>query len=36
MMNAEQLTRRETLRLAAAGVSARSCSGWLGSLEEGK
>lgn len=28
----QPLTRRETLRLAAAGVSAISCSGWLGSL----
>lgn len=36
MMDAEQLTRRESPRLAAAGVSASSCSGWLGSLEERK
>lgn len=32
MKNHHSLTRRETLRLAAAGVSAISCSGWLGSL----
>lgn len=28
----QPVTRRESLRLAAAGVSAISCSGWLGSL----
>ncbi len=28
----QPLTRRETLRLAAASVSAVSCSGWLNSL----
>ena len=32
MYSHQSLTRRETLRLAAAGVSAVSCSGWLGSL----
>ena len=32
MTDHRSLTRRETLRLAAAGVSAISCSGWLGSL----
>ncbi|MEY4180772.1 MAG: hypothetical protein RLY70_4346 [Planctomycetota bacterium] len=32
MMSTFNLTRRETFQLAAAGVSAVSCSGWLGSL----